>query len=75
MNFSGGSDGANPVASLIFDSAGNLYDTIYAGGLYIQGLAFELSPASIGMGTPPRATAYTCSCVVTNPSYIDPGNT
>ncbi|HUA15530.1 MAG TPA: choice-of-anchor tandem repeat GloVer-containing protein [Verrucomicrobiae bacterium] len=31
-SFQGGSDGAQPTARLVFDSAGNLYGTTYAGG-------------------------------------------
>jgi uncharacterized repeat protein (TIGR03803 family) len=31
-NFAGGTDGATPYASLIFDSSGNLYGTAYQGG-------------------------------------------
>jgi uncharacterized repeat protein (TIGR03803 family) len=52
------SDGANPVASLVFDSGGNLYGTTSAGGngggcgnQYIQvscGTVFKLSPAGDG---------------------------
>ncbi len=47
-------DGANPVASLIFDAAGNLYGTTLAGGPYdcVEGFGcgtvFELTPAAGG---------------------------
>ncbi len=42
-----GTDGYEPYffGSLIFDAAGNLYGTTYAGGIYGYGTAFELSPA------------------------------
>jgi uncharacterized repeat protein (TIGR03803 family) len=53
--FTGGADGAYPVAALIFDAAGNLYGTASAGGnsttgcVYQRingcGVAFELSPS------------------------------
>lgn len=39
-----GSDGANPMAGVIEDSAGNLYGTTSAGGAYGFGTAFEISP-------------------------------
>jgi uncharacterized repeat protein (TIGR03803 family) len=42
--FTGGSDGASPVAGLIFDAAGNLYGTTSAGGTHGAGTIFELSP-------------------------------
>jgi uncharacterized repeat protein (TIGR03803 family) len=46
-SFSGGddSDGSDPVASLIFDSAGNLYGTTQSGGLSC-GAVFELTPSA-----------------------------
>ena len=40
------SDGANPAASVIFDSAGNLYGTTQNGGNIGNGTVFELSPSS-----------------------------
>jgi uncharacterized repeat protein (TIGR03803 family) len=44
-NFAGGEDGANPEASLLMDSAGNLYGTTYAGGAYGVGTVFKVSPS------------------------------
>jgi len=38
-----GADGTNPVAGLIFDTAGNLYGTTYEGGIG-RGTVFELTP-------------------------------
>jgi uncharacterized repeat protein (TIGR03803 family) len=44
-----GRDGDLPLASLIFDGAGNLYGTTYYGGAYGCGIAFELTP-TVGGG-------------------------
>jgi uncharacterized repeat protein (TIGR03803 family) len=41
-SFSGGTDGAYPFASLIFDSAGNLYGTTTEGGASGLGVVFKL---------------------------------
>lgn len=47
--FAGGSDGAGPSGSLIFDSKGNLY-SVALGGTKGYGVAFQLSPPSGGSG-------------------------
>jgi uncharacterized repeat protein (TIGR03803 family) len=44
FNYDRGSDGVYPVASLIFDSAGNLYSTTSYGGKYDLGTVFQLTP-------------------------------
>ncbi len=43
-SFTGGADGADPFAGLIFDQAGNLYGTTYQGGSAGVGTVFELTP-------------------------------
>lgn len=43
-NFSGGSDGGNPLAGVIFDSAGNLYGNNSVGGTE-SGVIYKLTPA------------------------------
>jgi len=45
-SFTGGHDGRNPTAGLIFDSSGNLYGTTATAGAYSQGTAFKLTPQS-----------------------------
>jgi uncharacterized repeat protein (TIGR03803 family) len=47
-NFGSGSDGIYPTSSLTFDSAGNLYGTTQAGGIYDFGTVFELMAAAGG---------------------------
>jgi len=39
----------NPIGSLVFDSAGNLYGVTLTGGSYGWGTAFELTPSTSGM--------------------------
>jgi uncharacterized repeat protein (TIGR03803 family) len=43
-SFPGGSDGGNPQAGLIADSAGNLYGTTFNGGASNYGAVFKLTP-------------------------------
>jgi uncharacterized repeat protein (TIGR03803 family) len=43
-NFAGSSDGGDPYASLIRDSAGNLYSTAGYGGTSFAGVVFEVAP-------------------------------
>ncbi len=51
-SFSGGSDGANPYAGVIFDNAGNLYGTTASGGLSVEGeycgVVYKLTPSGSG---------------------------
>jgi len=46
-----GVDGYYPYSSLIFDAAGDLYGTAYAGGSYGVGMVFELTPEAGGSWT------------------------
>ena len=47
-SFRTGSDGANPVAGVTFDAAGNLNGTTSAGGTYGHGTVFQLAPSASG---------------------------
>ena len=47
-SFTGGADGGNPEATLVFDKSGNLYGTTYGGGQYGFGVAFKLIPHANG---------------------------
>ncbi len=44
-SFTGGSDGTQPLAALIFDQAGNLYGTTELGGSFGSGTVFKLDPS------------------------------
>ena len=50
-SFAGGSDGANPVAGLIFDATGTLYGTTEVGGPSGLGVVYKLTPNSDGTWT------------------------
>jgi uncharacterized repeat protein (TIGR03803 family) len=43
-DFTGGSDGALPISSLIFDRSGNLYGTAESGGASGNGVVFQITP-------------------------------
>ena len=49
--FTGGADGGQPYAGVVFDSAGNLYGVTQFGGLYGQGTVFQLTPSPDGTWT------------------------
>jgi uncharacterized repeat protein (TIGR03803 family) len=44
-SFTGGGDGANPRAGLIFDPSGALYGTTVSGGSHGRGTVFKLAPS------------------------------
>lgn len=46
--FTGGGDGADPLAGLTFDRAGNLYGTAHTGGNSSVGTVFKLKPTGSG---------------------------
>src|SRR5580693_3919170 len=46
--FTGGVDGKEPFASLVFDQAGNLYGTTESGGAHGGGTVFKLAPNADG---------------------------
>jgi len=46
--FTGRQDGGNPYSSVIFDKAGKLYGTTYAGGADGYGTVFQLTPSASG---------------------------
>jgi uncharacterized repeat protein (TIGR03803 family) len=47
-SFTGENDGSEPVAGLIFDTAGNLYGTTATGGANVFGVVFKLAPNAKG---------------------------
>jgi uncharacterized repeat protein (TIGR03803 family) len=46
--FPGQPDGSSPASRVLFDPAGNLYGVTFFGGLYNEGVAYELSPGRGG---------------------------
>lgn len=63
------SDGENPFAGLVTDTAGNLYGTTAVGGAYDAGTVFKLSPKGKGyaetalhsFGAPGSGDGYCCT--------------
>jgi uncharacterized repeat protein (TIGR03803 family) len=53
--FTGGTDGGNPLGSLVFDATGNAYSTVSSGGANGFGAVFELTPPA----HPNRGKAWT----------------
>ncbi len=49
--FTGGDDGSNPSAGLIFGQTGNLYGTTASGGAHGGGVVFQLLPVARGLGS------------------------
>jgi uncharacterized repeat protein (TIGR03803 family) len=47
-NFTGGQDGATPLAGVTIDKAGNLYGATYTGGIANQGTVFKLAHKGAG---------------------------
>jgi len=43
-DFTGGSDGGEPMSNIVFDAQGNLYGTTYEGGTNNLGVVFEITP-------------------------------
>jgi uncharacterized repeat protein (TIGR03803 family) len=50
-SFANGAGGANPIAGLIFDKAGNLYGTTFQDGANNSGTVFQLVPGANGTWT------------------------
>jgi hypothetical protein len=47
-SFPGGSDGASPIGTMIFDNAGNLFGLAGGGGANNNGVVFKLTPSGTG---------------------------
>jgi uncharacterized repeat protein (TIGR03803 family) len=44
-SFTGGADGGNPYAGVVFDTEGNLYGTTYNGGASGAGVVYKITPS------------------------------
>jgi uncharacterized repeat protein (TIGR03803 family) len=45
FNFTGGADGAHPLAGLAVDAGGSLFGTTLVGGAHSAGIVFQLTPS------------------------------
>ena len=68
-SFTGGLDGGQPYAGVIFDPAGNLYGVTQFGGAYNQGTVFELSPSPSGTWTETVLYSFTGGSDGSQPMY------
>jgi uncharacterized repeat protein (TIGR03803 family) len=68
-SFTGGSDGANPAAGLIFDPSGNLYGATYLGGASGDGVVYKLTPNSNGTWTESVLHTFTGGQDGSNPQF------
>jgi uncharacterized repeat protein (TIGR03803 family) len=67
-DFTFGSEGAQPLGSVILDSTGNLYGTASAAGEFGHGVVFEITPLQITTSSLPAGTVnspYTATLSVT----------
>jgi uncharacterized repeat protein (TIGR03803 family) len=58
-SFTGGTDGRNPLGGVVFDAPGNLYGTVWAGGVYGGGEVYKLTPNSGGTWTKTALHSFT----------------
>jgi uncharacterized repeat protein (TIGR03803 family) len=64
--FTGGADGANPSANVVFDAQGALYGTAPAGGTNGEGVAFKLTPPASGSGPWTETVLYNFGATTTD---------
>jgi uncharacterized repeat protein (TIGR03803 family) len=68
-NFTGGSDGGDPLSNLVMDPAGNLYGTTFVAGAYGAGEVFELKHNSNGGWAETVLYSFTGGADGANPYY------
>jgi uncharacterized repeat protein (TIGR03803 family) len=68
-NFTGYSDGGNPLSNLVMDAAGNLYGTTFVGGAHGAGEVFELSRGAGSSWTETVLYSFTGGVDGANPFY------
>lgn len=70
-SFTGGSDGGNPLSSLVMDASGNLYGTTFVAGAHGAGTVHELSPNGVGGWNETVLYSFTGGTDGANPYYAD----